>query len=170
MPKKRSWTDDELISAVKKSYSYRNVLIVLSLIPAGGNYAQVQRRIRELSLSTDHFKGQGWNKGQKYHSTARPQLVDLLVENIEVQSYKLKARLYEEGLKSPKCELCGWAEVSKDGRIPVELDHINGDRLDNRMENLRILCPNCHSLQDTHRGRNKLLRRARVVERYTLNT
>lgn len=52
------------------------------------------------------------------------------------------------------CEDCGWAKSSEDGRIPVELDHINGDRHDNRLENLRILCPNCHSLRLTHRGKN----------------
>ncbi|MEX2398487.1 MAG: HNH endonuclease [Candidatus Saccharimonadales bacterium] len=57
-------------------------------------------------------------------------------------------------MKLPKCELCGWDKRSIDGRTPVELDHINGDRYDNRLENLRVLCPNCHSLQPTHRGRN----------------
>ena len=50
--------------------------------------------------------------------------------------------------------MCGWAKISIDGRIPLELDQINGNRHDNRLENLRILCPNCHSLQITHRGMN----------------
>ncbi len=71
------------------------------------------------------------------------------------QSFKLKKRLFLQGLKQPVCELCNWAQVAPDGRIPVELDHINGDHSDNRLENLRILCPNCHSLQPTHRGLNK---------------
>ncbi|QQS22454.1 HNH endonuclease [Candidatus Saccharibacteria bacterium] len=66
--------------------------------------------------------------------------------------------------KKPKCEICGWEERSIDGRIPVELDHINGIHSDNRLENLRILCPNCHSLQPTHRGRNKKRRYAQMLE------
>jgi 5-methylcytosine-specific restriction endonuclease McrA len=106
----------------------------------------------------------GWNKGKTYHSSARPELESLLIANGTAQSYKLKRRLYEVGLKLPKCELCGWAEVSPDGRIPVELAHINGDHSDNRIENLRILCPNCHSLQSTHRGRNKKVSLAKIIE------
>ena len=80
---------------------------------------------------------------------------DILVENSIYQSFKLKKRLFLAKLKEPKCEECDWAKISVDGRIPLELDHINGDRHDNRLENLRVLCPNCHSLKLTHRGRNR---------------
>lgn len=159
MPKTRSWNDEQLRQAVKDSYSRRGVLIKLDLIPAGGNYAQVKRRIIELGLDTGHFTGMTWNKGKTYHTKSRPALEVLLADGTDVQSYKLKARLYEAGLKTPKCELCGWEKKSSDGRIPVELDHINGNRMDNRIENLRILCPNCHSLQVTHRGKNKHVRK-----------
>lgn len=161
---KQRWTDEDLIRAVREARSYRNVILLLGLVPAGGNYVQVQYRIEALGLDTSHFKGMGWNRGTKYHTSVRPPLESLLVVGSRVQSYKLKQRLFEEGLKNPQCELCGWAERSADGRIPVELDHINGDRYDNRLENLRILCPNCHSLQATHRGKNKKVSLARVAE------
>ena len=163
MPKQRSWCDEQLLDAVKKSKSYRSVISKLGLIPAGGNYAQVQSRIRDLGLSIDHFTGKGWSKGITYHNSSRPKINDLLVFGGKTQSFKLKKRLFESGLKSPKCEMCGWAEASEDGRIPLELDHINGDHNDNRIENLRILCPNCHSLQPTHRGRNKKAVYARML-------
>lgn len=162
MGTRRSWTDQDLENAVKRSKSYRSVIKSLGLIPAGGNYVQVQTRIRQLNINTSHFTGLLWSKGTKYHNASRADLFSLLVVGSRVQSYKLKLRLYESGLKHPACELCGWAQVSVDGRVPLELDHINGDNTDNRIENLRILCPNCHSLQPTHRGRNKKTARARM--------
>lgn len=164
MGKQASWTDEDLVIAVKKAYSYRSVIKMLGLVPAGGNYVQVQYAIRRLNLDTVHFKGMGWNKGTKYILPhIRSKLEDLLVEGSTCQSYKLKKRLFESGIKLPKCEICGWAKKSLDGRIPVELDHMNGNRNDNRIENLRILCPNCHSLQPTHRGKNKKVNLARVL-------
>lgn len=102
-----------------------------------------------------HFTGMGWRKNRTFAFIPQRPLVEILVRHSDFQSFKLKKRLFLEGLKSPRCELCGWAEMAKDGRIPVELDHINGDRFDNRLLNLRILCPNCHSLQSTHRGLNQ---------------
>ncbi|MFC1775685.1 HNH endonuclease, partial [Patescibacteria group bacterium] len=102
-----------------------------------------------------HFTGQGWNKGMRGIGKPRISLKEILTKNSSFQSYKLKKRLFKEGLKKPQCEECGWAKKSKDGRIPLELDHVNGTRTDNRLENLRVLCPNCHSLKPTHRGLNK---------------
>ncbi len=164
MPKKRSWTDEQLIEAAKKARSYRQVLLTLQLVPAGGNYDQVQRRIQELGIKTNHFTGKGWNVGLIFKPRVAVPVEAHLVNNSDVQSYKLKVKLFAKGLKQPKCELCGWATVTPDGRIPLELDHINGVRKDNRLENLRILCPNCHSLQATHRGKNKKVGLARVAE------
>ena len=155
MPRIRKWSDQKLIEVVKESSSVREVITRLGLVPAGGNYAQVQLRIQELNLDTSHFTGKGWRKNRTFEFNPKIALEDILVKGSRFQSFKLKKRLFIAKLKEPKCELCGWAELSEDGRIPVELDHINGDHYDNRIGNLRILCPNCHSLQPTHRGKNK---------------
>lgn len=168
MTRKRSWTKEDLCQAVKDSRSVRQVLQKLGLIPAGGNYAQVTHAIREWKISTTHFTGMGWRKNSKSAFVAKIALVEILTTNSNFQSYKLKKRLFMDKLKMPQCELCGWNKKSVDGRIPVELDHINGDRFDNRLENLRILCPNCHSLQETHRGKNKQRRGGGTGRRPTL--
>lgn len=139
---------------MKKSRSIRQVILCLGLIPAGGNYFQFTKYIEEFEIDSSHFKGQGWNKGLKGTGTFRWKLEEILVRGSIFQSYKLKNRLFGAKIKQPKCEECGWAVLSLDGRLPLELDHINGDSRDNRLENLRILCPNCHSLKPTHRGRN----------------
>lgn len=99
--------------------------------------------------------GRGWNRGLLFIPKPAVPLKEILRRGSEYQSYKLKKRLFASKIKLPRCELCGWARKSLDGRIPLELDHINGDRKDNRLVNLRILCPNCHSLQPTHRGLNQ---------------
>lgn len=154
MERKRKWSKEDLEKAVNTSSSVRSVIKKLGLVEAGGNYVQVQKYIKTYSLSVAHFTGKGWNKGIFLPTPPTP-LEKLLVKNSSFQSHKLKNRLFKEKIKKQKCELCGWAKITKDGRIPVELDHINGDSFDNRLENLRILCPNCHSLQSTHRGKNK---------------
>ena len=96
-----------------------------------------------------------WNKGLRGIGTYRRPLETILVDNSDFQSFKLKKRLFSANLKPKMCEECGWARMSPGGYLPLELDHINGNRHDNRLENLRILCPNCHSLKSTHRGRNR---------------
>lgn len=151
----RSWQKDDLVEAVKVATSFRQVLKRLGLVEAGGNYEQIKKFVHEAKLDISHFTGKGWKKGLEVPREPLIPLEKILVAHSRFQSFKLKRRLFKEGLRIAKCEMCGWAQKALDGRIPLELDHINGDRYDNRIENLRILCPNCHSLQPTHRGRNK---------------
>src|SRR3989338_9575397 len=153
--RKRSWTINQLKTAVKNSLSFGGVLRKLGLKDAGGNHAQIRKYIAELKIDSSHFKGRAWNKGFKeaYIRRDRAPLEKILIKGSNYQSFKLKKRLLQEKLKFPKCEECGWAKITEMGYLPLELDHINGDRTDNRLTNLRILCPNCHSLKPTHRGR-----------------
>lgn len=153
--RKRHWTEKQLRLAISKAVSMRQVIGFLGLQQAGGNYTQAKKYVSEYKIDTSHFKGHAWNKG--LHGIGKPiiPLEKILVPNSFYQSYKLKKRLIAVGLKQARCEECSWAKVSEDGRLPLELDHINGDSRDNRLENLRVLCPNCHSIKPTHRGCNR---------------
>lgn len=162
--KKRKWTEENLRTAVKNSLSLRQVLNKLGLREAGGNYEQLKKYINELSLDIKHFKGMGWNKGLRGIGKPLIPLEKILVKGNSFQSFKLKKRLFAANLKPRHCEICGWAKKTTDGYLPLELDHINGDSHDNRLENLRILCPNCHSLQPTHRGRNQKRSKTRLAK------
>jgi Zn finger protein HypA/HybF involved in hydrogenase expression len=153
--RKKSWTNEQFIDAVNNSFSLRQVIAKLGLQEAGGNYEQIKRYIKEFNLNTSHFRGKAWNKGMRGIGKPIYSLEKILVKNSRYQSYMLKIRLFKANLKAPKCALCDWSQKTSDGRLPLELDHINGDRHDNRLKNLRILCPNCHSLQSTHRGKNR---------------
>ena len=152
---KHKVNDEEFSEIVKSSLSIAEVIRKCGRIPAGGNYQVIKKRIQKLNLSTEHFTGQGWNTGDRYKIAvpAKP-LQEILVKGCYYQSYKLAKRLIKEGLKERKCECCGNTTWLDKG-IPLELHHINGDNTDNRLENLQLLCPNCHAMTDNYRGKNK---------------
>jgi hypothetical protein len=151
----RRWTDEQLAAAVSEVRSVAAVLRRLGLKPGGGVYVAINQRIAELGLDTSHFKGQGWAKGLK-NPVRRPvrPLAEILVRDSDyLHTDDLRKRLLREGLKAQKCEACGGTSWN-DRPIPLQLDHINGIRTDNRLVNLRLLCPNCHAQTETYCGKN----------------
>lgn len=158
MPKrttrKRTWTDEQLRSAVENSGSMRKVLQCLGLQATGGNYCSIRSWLIELQIDTTHFYGKGWCKEPPRFSWS---LNEILVErSVYTNSGALKKRLLKEGVLSAQCARCGLSEWL--GRsIPLELEHINGVRTDNRRENLQFLCPNCHAFTPTYRRRKSSL-------------
>jgi hypothetical protein len=137
--KLHKYTLEELTQAINESYSLRQVLIKLDVAPYGGNYSILKKAIKHFKLDTSHFKGQAWNKGKKL--PAKYSLSDYLENKSYIQSYKLKNRLLENNILKPVCSNCH-NEIWLGKPIPLELDHINGVNKDNRLNNLRLLCPN----------------------------
>lgn len=148
----RKYTDEDVRSACARSYSYSQVLVKLNLKPAGGNHACLKKRIKDLSIDISHFTLKGWNKGIKFQP--KRQIEDYLSNTQAIQSHKLKIRLIDEKVFTHICSNCGlskWLDLP----IPLELDHIDGNHLNNNLSNIRLLCPNCHALTPTYRGKNR---------------
>jgi hypothetical protein len=122
----------------------------LGLRPAGGNHATLRKWIAAYGITTDHFDQLAAARRRRH----TVPLSDVLVERSTYSRTALKRRLYAEGLKQRRCELCGQDEIWRGTRMALILDHVNGVGDDNRLENLRIVCPNCAATLDTHCGRN----------------
>ena len=149
-------TKEDYIKAAKNSFSIAQMCVELGVKPIGGNYQTIKNKIKEYNIDISHFTGRAWNQGKRYRIINKPKsLEEILKENSPYQSFKLKERLLESGLKERKCECCNNTEWLGNP-IPLELHHINGNHDDNRLENLQLLCPNCHSYTDNYRGKNKV--------------
>lgn len=141
---------------IKNSKNYTEVVIKLGLSPrCSGNFQTVKKYILKYNIDISHFTGGEFKKGNLPQN--RIDLDKVLIKNSFFNRGKLKIKLYKENLKEKKCEICGIGEDWFGGTKLVHiLDHINGDPYDNRIENLRIVCPNCNSTLETNCVGNKI--------------
>lgn len=151
------WSREELEAAVSASTSMCEVLRRLGLDVLGGQHTHISRRVRALGISTAHFTGRASQRGAQRVRKGRPA-AELLVECVDlpnrIPGARLRQALSESGVPE-RCALCG-TEPSWQGRpLPLEVDHVDGNWRNNRRENLRLLCPNCHSTTDTYRRRRR---------------
>lgn len=151
MPRKTRYDEEQVREAVANSCSLTEALRRLELRPAGGNHRTLRKLIERYELSTAHFRPD-WIRRDPRPDGAVP-LEDVLVQESAYSRKRLKQRLYDAGLKQRRCELCGQTEVWRGRAMSLILDHINGIPTDNRIVNLRIVCPNCAATLDTHCGR-----------------
>lgn len=133
------------------SLSYAETLRNLDMCHTGGNPRTIKKYVAKWGIDTSHFDPDFARA--KALERPQPALSEVLVERSTYSRANLKKRLYKEGLKRRQCELCGQGEIWRGKRIGLIIDHINGVRNDNRIENLRIVCPNCAATLDTHCGR-----------------
>jgi len=146
------YSEDEAREAVRTSFNYTEALRKLGLRPAGGNHKLFRRWVDEVwKVPTDHFDPDRARHGAFGRDAVA--LEEVLVEHSSYSRRSLKARLLASGLKPRYCELCGQDEMWRGSVMGLILDHINGVPDDNRIGNLRIVCPNCNATFDTHCGR-----------------
>ena len=161
--RRRGWSDEQLRAAVAASASMAGTLRALGLVPIGGNYRTARLAILRLGLDTPHWTGRGWRRGDPRPVIKCVPLERVLTRDSTYNRQSLKHRLLSAGLLAYRCAECGIREWR--GRpLALDLDHVNGGGTDNRLENVRLLCPNCHSQTPTYRGRNKGKCRNRVSE------
>lgn len=146
-------SEQEVLEAVRAPRSLAQVLAKLGIRQSGGTQATLKRRLQSMGANTSHLLGAGWRRGSRFPVTPPRPIEEFLVDGRLVKTHALKNRLVRAGLKEGRCEICG-RDTWNDGPIPLELDHINGRRDDNRLTNIRLLCPNCHAQTPTYRGRN----------------
>jgi hypothetical protein len=159
VPRPFRYTEEEVRAAVAAARSYSDVLRILGVRAAGGNHRTIRKYVDEVwRIPTDHFDAHAARlRGLRL---TRIPLHEVMVEGSSYSRSNLKARLLEEGIKARRCELCGQGETWHGRRMALVLDHINGVHDDHRLENLRILCPNCNATLDTHCGRHNRRRHA----------
>lgn len=138
-------SEQEFIEIVKQARSMRYAAIL-----CGMAYTTFIRKAKKLGIYKPNQSGKGLSK--KHPAIPLNEIIE--GKHPDYQTYKLKLRLIKEGYIQDKCSLCGW-DKKPEGRefTPCELDHINGNPTDHRLENLRLICPNCHSLTTTYRFR-----------------
>jgi hypothetical protein len=149
------FTEHEARKAIGESRSWAESLRRIGYCHTGANPKTLKKWAERWGISTDHFDSAGTSTEALRRSNEPIPLENILVEGSTYNRAHLKRRLYEAGLKVPICELCGQGEIWRWRRLALILDHVNGTRDDNRIENLRIVCPNCAATFDTHCGGNK---------------
>jgi hypothetical protein len=151
MPRERSWTDDDLVAAIAESNTFKKTVETLGLHPGSKTVKRVKDRALLLGLDFSHFRGGGrqrgpgggLRKGTNFTTTTRRDFLKL-VDSI--------------------CLHCGLSEWCGKPLV-LQVDHIDGDRRNNDLSNLRLLCPNCHSQTPTWSRQKQNKKNARTEQR-----
>jgi hypothetical protein len=154
MGKQRTWTDDDLIKFCSESESVTEVLHKLGLKDGGGSRTNTMKHIARLGIDISHYPGQAWWRGKK--GEIGPQWKpDSEIFKMDVPSTTNTRRRFLS-LVEYKCVECGISEWNNKPLI-LHMDHIDGNRMNNVLENLRLLCPNCHAQTETYSRRKAVL-------------
>lgn len=160
----RKYDKEWLEELCKDSYSLAEVLRKAGRKQGGGAQETLKKKIAEFNIDTSHFTGMLWNKGKtaqddpRIKSAEKYNIEDIFIKNSTVTQKVMRGYVERHNLLEYKCQNCGCDGNWQGGTIALEIDHIDGDNTNNKLSNLRYLCPNCHALTETYRGKNKALK------------
>ena len=146
-------SNEEFQQIIARNHSWCACAREVGLSPNGSNSKiQLKKRVEELGLDISHFD----QTQDARQASTKYTLEEIMVENSTYQNItKLKERIIKADLLPYKCAICGNTGEWNGQKLVLQLDHINGNHFDHRKENLRFLCPNCHSQTETFSGKNK---------------
>jgi hypothetical protein len=145
----RTWTDDELINAVKTSSSVTATCLLLNLRPTGRNHSFIKQHIRRLGISTSHFNGMTSGL-RRVNAPRRTPDSEIFKKNGKWIGTALRKRVIADGRLVYKCDICPNDGTHMGKPLTLHLDHKDGDHFNSEWSNLRWLCPNCHTQTPTY--------------------
>lgn len=153
-----TYTKEKLEEAVKQSFSMTNVIRIFGKKVTGGTHAHISKLVKRYEIDTSHFLGLASNSGKDHVGGSQkktPEEIFALVEgDNRVKAYQLNRAMVESGFEY-KCAKCSNKGVWQEEKLVLEVDHIDGNWKNNLRENLRFLCPNCHSQTTNYGIKNK---------------
>ena len=158
---KVQYTKEWLEKTCAESFSYAEVLRKSGRKQGGGAQATLKEKIALYNIDVSHFTLQSWSKGKtkeidpRILSKEKYSLQEVFCDNSPVTQRVLRGYVERHKLIEYKCDTCGCTGEWQDGFISLELDHKDGNNKNNKISNLHYLCPNCHALTETYRGKNK---------------
>lgn len=150
-PQRKSKYTSDVLQSISDCSSVDMAIERLGLKKHGG-HKELRRKIKEVLISSGSYKGQAHRKGRPYLRVSDEDF--FCKTTLKRSSTAVRDALFKRGYKEKKCESCGGVEWLG-GKMPLEVHHIDGDKQNNEIVNLSILCPNCHTLTDTYKIKNK---------------